>query len=85
MVIKTSKFYKLNLELTQFQIKVLHGLMLGDLHAVRAKVTHNTRLCFDQGLVNETYARHLYELFSSLINMQIYTTTGSPDMRTGNV
>jgi hypothetical protein len=81
--VKLTKSYKCNLKQTQFQLEALHGLMLGDLHAARGKITHNTRLCFDQGKVHSAYALHLYTLFGSLINQSIYTTTRQPDSRTG--
>ena len=85
MINKLTKRYKSSVKLSPYQTQALHGLMLGDLHASRDKSTHNTRLCFDQGLVHERYARHLYELFRSIINQLVYTTTRQPDPRTGLV
>lgn len=85
MVIKTSKAYKSSIQLTNFQVEALHGLMLGDLYAERAKESHNTRLSFDQGTVHQEYAYHLFSIFGSLINQLVYTATRLPDKRTGNV
>jgi len=60
--------------------------MLGDVYAERQKITHNTRLSFDQGSVNADYARHLLEVFGSLVNMGMYITNRlTPHMRTGKV
>lgn len=83
VILMKSKEYKDNIRLTSFQSEALHGLMIGDLHAERRKPTHNTRLSFDQSNIHLAYAEHLYQLFGSLINMDIYTTDREPDSRTG--
>lgn len=85
VIVKTTKSYRMNLKLTPFQYQALIGLMLGDLCAERGKITHNTRLSFDQGKIHAAYVYHLYELFSPLINMGIHTTNRLPDIRTGNI
>ena len=75
---KKSKEYKLSLRLSSYQKQALHGLTIGYLYVERAKETHRTRFCFDQGTANIAYARHLYDLFSSLFTMPIYTTNRLP-------
>ena len=80
---KLTKEYKSSIQLNPHQTEALHGLMLGDLHASRAKATHNTRLSFDQGVVHVEYRKHLY--VSSIINQLIYTTDRQPDPCTGLV
>jgi len=82
---KLSKEYKDTIKLTSYQTEAIHGLMLGDLHASRAKVTHNTRLQFDQGDVHTEYVHHLYALFLSIINQSIHTVIRKPDLRTGKI
>ncbi len=42
---------------------VLVGLFLGDLHAEKQCINSNIRLKFRQGLINEQYHLHLYNLF----------------------
>jgi hypothetical protein len=43
------------MKLTNFQFEAIMGLMLGDLSAERAKPTHNTRLRFDQSLIEHEF------------------------------
>lgn len=50
--------------LTSFLHEVIIGCMLGDLHAEKPSVNHNTRLTFKQGGSNIIYIHHLYDLFS---------------------
>jgi len=52
-----------NLGLSDFQREALIGLILGDLHISRLKITHNTRLMFKQSYINSSYLVHLYTLY----------------------
>lgn len=60
--------YKKNMKLTNFQFEAIIGLMLGDLSAERAKSTHNTRLRFEQSLIeHESYLWFLFSIFENLV------------------
>jgi hypothetical protein len=51
-------------QLTQVQMEILVGVLLGDCHAQRGSVKGNTRLQFEQGTVNSEYLVHLYSVFA---------------------
>jgi len=65
--------------------QILVGLILGDLHVQRQTENSNIRLRFKQGLVNQDYLMHLYELFKTYCPAPPKTTNPAPDSRTGNV
>lgn len=58
--------------LSSYQAQALIGLLLGDLYMRRTSATANARLAFRQGLVHETYACFIYNLFIGFIK-QGYT------------
>lgn len=58
--------------LSSYQAQALIGLLLGDLYMRRTSATANARLAFRQGLVHETYACFLFNLFIGFIK-QGYT------------
>ena len=64
---------------------ILVGLLLGDLYARKQKRNVNARLCFEQGLVHETYLFHLYDLFKSYCQSAPKTASRLPDKRTGKI
>jgi len=63
----------------------LVGLLLGDLYARKQKRNVNARLCFEQGLVHETYLSHLYDLFKSYCQSAPKISNRLPDKRTGKI
>jgi hypothetical protein len=64
---------------------ILVGLLLGDLYARKQKRSVNACLCFEQGLVHETYLFHLYDLFKSYCQSAPQTSNRLPDKRTGKI
>lgn len=58
---RTSKYA--NLVLTPHLHQIIIGCMLGDLHAERPSLRHNTRLQFKQSNKNASYVVYLYKLF----------------------
>ncbi len=64
---------------------ILVGLLLGDLYARKQKRNVNAWLCFEQGLVHETYLFHLYDLFKSYCQSAPKTSNRLPDKRTGKI
>ena len=45
---------------------ILIGLLLGDLYC--QKISLNSRLRFEQGIIHKDYLNHLYSLFSSFVS-----------------
>lgn len=83
IVVKKTRKYKAAVRLTPYQQEAVHGLMLGDVHADRAKEPYNTRLCFDYAVL--PYITHLHELFSNFVTASIHSPVRLPDKRTGKV
>jgi hypothetical protein len=54
---------KAHLVLSQIQVDILIGSMLGDLHAERKTIRNNTRLTFKQTNKKASYIEHLYGIF----------------------
>lgn len=59
---------KFNLKLTSNLHEIICGNILGDLHAERLNIKHNTRLQFKYSIINEKYIFHLYDLFKEYTN-----------------
>jgi len=55
---------KAGLIVTSVLHEIIIGKMLGDLHAERPSIKHNTRLSFKQSIVQDEYISHLWKLFS---------------------
>lgn len=73
--------YKKNMKLTNFQFEAIMGLMLVDLSA---EPTHNTRLRFDQSLIeHESYLWFLYSIFENLVATIPKSTKRKPHPITG--
>lgn len=64
---------------------ILVGLLLGDLYARKQKRNVNARLCFEQGLVHETYLFHLYDLFKTYCQSAPKISNRLPDKRNGKI
>lgn len=63
--------------------EVIIGISLGDLHI--NKQCDNARLMFKQGIVNQDYIYHLFQLFSSYSNMEAPKHREYFDKRTNKV
>lgn len=63
--------------------EIIIGCSLGDLHIYREYT--NSRLRFLQGLINEAYILHLYDLFEKYCSKGPTLTNRKPDLRTGNI
>lgn len=63
--------------------EILIGSMLGDLNISRQFT--NARLNFEQGLINEAYMIHLYDLFKDYCGSPIKYSARKPDSRTGKI
>lgn len=64
----------------------LVGLYLGDLAAQkRGKISNNVRLRFAQGITNEAYLLHLFDLFKGYCVNSPKRYDFKPDKRTGNI
>jgi LAGLIDADG DNA endonuclease family len=80
---KYSKLYKKGIKVTPFISEALIGLLLGDLHGVRTKPTHNTRFVFDQSKnLHSEYINYLYELFIMFVATPPKSSNRKPDPRT---
>lgn len=64
---------------------ILVGLLLGDLHINKQKLSKNPRLMFIQGTVHRDYLLHLYELYKTYCRLPPVTTNLTPDKRTGKI
>jgi hypothetical protein len=62
-LIKLTRKQKLSLILTQEQIEIINGCMLGDLHAERRNLKCNTRLQFKYSSIYKDYIYYLYNIF----------------------
>jgi hypothetical protein len=77
-----------NLERNSFSVspnlhEIIIGTSLGDLNI--SKNYTNARLNFEQGLINEAYITHLYDLFKDYCNSPLINKARKPDYRTGKV
>jgi hypothetical protein len=75
--IKLTRKQKLELTLTQEQIEIINGCMLGDLHAERINLNRNTRLQFKYSSIYKDYIIYLYNIFKNFtgttpINLSYY-------------
>lgn len=71
-------------QLTQFQIDVLIGTMLGDATMERVKINHNPRVRFDQTFPGHAaYLTVLYMVFYPLVGKHPVLQIRKPDTRTG--
>jgi LAGLIDADG DNA endonuclease family protein len=62
---KLTRKQKLNLILSQEQIEIINGCMLGDLHAERINLNRNTRLQFKYSSIYKEYIFYLYNIFKN--------------------
>jgi len=76
---KYTKTYKDNLVLTGYQIIALIGLLLGDAHAERQKLTGNTRLLFEQSTIHSEYLLMLHEIFEPLVGLSPLLSFRAPN------
>lgn len=84
--IKTTVKYKTEYQLSLEQKEAIIGVILGDGHLERIKLSHNTRLRIDQSYPEkEKYLMHLYNLFEPMVNKLPTITTRKADKRTGKV
>jgi hypothetical protein len=60
---KLTRKQKLDLILSQEQIEIINGCMLGDLHAERRNLNGNTRLQFKYSSIYKEYLNYLYNIF----------------------
>ncbi len=60
---KLTRKQKLALLLSQEQKEIIHGCMLGDLHAERRNLNGNTRLQFKYSIIYSEYVDHLFNIF----------------------
>ena len=58
---------------------------MGDLSAERAKLTHNTRLSFEQSSKNEKYLYLLYRIFKEFVNQPPKSPTRKPHIKTNRI
>lgn len=63
--------------------EILIGLSLGDLFI--RKPSKNALLMFEQGLINEAYILHLYDLFKDYCSLDPKYSQRKPDFRTGKI
>jgi predicted amidohydrolase len=63
--------------------EIIIGTSLDDLNI--RKNYANARLNFEQGLINEVYMIHLYDLFKDYCNYPLIIKVRKPDYRTGKV
>lgn len=72
--------------LTQLQIDVLVGTMLGDATIERAKINHSPRLRFEQSFPQHAaYLTNLYVIYMNLVGKHPTVITRKPDRRTGSI
>lgn len=62
---------------------ILIGLLLGDLYIDKQAI--NARLKFEQGLINESYLLHLYNLFKDYCGTSPKHNNRKPKPQTGNI
>jgi hypothetical protein len=67
---KLTRAQILSLQLTQIQMDIIYGCLLGDLHAEKRNINGNTRLQFRYSSKYNDYINHLYSVFKDF--------TGSP-------
>jgi LAGLIDADG DNA endonuclease family len=67
---RLTKAQKEQLKLTGIQIEIIHGSMLGDLHAEKRNTNGNTRLQFRYSSISTEFVKFLFSIFSGF--------TGSP-------
>jgi hypothetical protein len=67
---RLTKAQREQLKLTGYQIEIIHGSMLGDLHAEKRNTNGNTRLQFRYSSISIEFVNFLYSVFSDF--------TGSP-------
>ncbi len=73
-------------QLTQLQIDVLVGTMLGDATMERAQINHSPRLRFEQTFpMHAAYLTNLYIIFMGLVGKHPTVVTRKPDPRTGSI
>lgn len=60
---KITRKQKLSLLLSQEQIEIIYGSMLGDLHAESRNLNGNTRLQFRYSSIYSEYVKHMYNIF----------------------
>jgi ubiquinol-cytochrome c reductase cytochrome b subunit len=76
---------KAKVQLTQLQIDVLVGTILGDATIERVKINHSPRLRFEQSFpMHAAYLTNLYIIFMNLVGNHPIVTTRKPDTRTGS-
>lgn len=81
-----SKKEKEELTISELQKEVLVGTLLGDASLERNKLTHNTRLRFDQTFPNHaSYLMNLYIVFNKLSARGPKVYTRKPDVRTNKI
>ena len=77
---------KAMVQLTQLQIDVLVGTMLGDATMERVKINHSPRLRFEQTFpMHAAYLTRLYVIFMGLVGKHPSVVTRKPDPRTGSI
>ncbi|RYE27645.1 MAG: hypothetical protein EOP45_00400 [Sphingobacteriaceae bacterium] len=78
--------FKTMVQLTQLQIDVLVGTMLGDATMERAQINHSPRLRFEQTFpMHAAYLTNLYIIFMGLVGKHPTVVTREPDSRTGSI
>lgn len=88
---KYGNFRKMNpiktrVQLTQLQIDVLVGTMLGDASIERGKVNHSPRLRFEQTFpMHAAYLTNLYMIFINLVGKHPTVVTRIASARSGSV
>jgi|GEM_PF-1319808 len=70
---------------TPYLHEVIIGSCLGDLYANKQCNRNYARLTFKQGLINEAYILHLYDLFKDYCGTGPLNSALKPDKRTGKV
>lgn len=72
--------------LTSLQKEVIIGTMLGDASIERTKLTHNSRIRFDQTYPNHlSYIIHLYNIFENIVNIPPKIYQRKLDKRTNKI
>jgi hypothetical protein len=79
-----------NLERSQFILttelkKILVGLLLGDLCAIKRNANCNTYFHFEQGGIHEEYIIHLFNIFQNYCGGVPKKADRKPDRRTGKI
>jgi len=74
------------MRLSKYIKQALIGLFLGDLHGIKNKPNHNTRLSFDQSKEKHSeYLIFLYQIFKEFVGTTPKSTKRKPDKRTGKI